>query len=303
MKKIALIQQGNAYAPELWAYKQFLEKNGFFVKLFKTGNNHDLSAFDVEWHFMGIDRTPKKKGRIKIHEYVSLSVPPGAKWKDWMKKQINVKPDVRIFGRQFVQEKLGFSDGLPSFFRDAALADFFLDKKSNLPKEFDFVYSGSTHKSRKTSQLLEAFIKYLPKQKLLVIGIPPRNTPSRIIHASSIEFSGIIPYQKVPSYLQKARFAINYMPDIYPYNQQRALKLLEYCAVGLPVLTTSYYWVNQFEQKRGGRFFKLEPDLSNMNMHAIESFNYKNPNVTDLVWENVLQNCGIVKWLRGRFGY
>lgn len=299
MRKIAFIHPGSAYAPELWAYRQFLEKNGFFVQVFKSANENELSGFDVEWHIMGTDRTPRKKDRIKIHEYVSLSIPPYAKLKDRLKKQINTLPDIRVFGSQFIQKRFWFKDNLPSFYRDAAVAEFFFGNKSIARNQYDFVYSGSTHKSRKIVQFLDAFIKYLPGRNLLIIGTVPPNLPKRILHTPSIVFSGPLPYQQVPAYLLKARYAINFIPDVYPFNQQRPLKMLEYCAVGLPVITTSYNWVNQFEQDRNARFFKLKPDLRNLDMRQIESFDYHTPDVADLVWENILQKSGIVNWLEG----
>jgi hypothetical protein len=298
MKKIAFIHVGGAYAPELKAYSNYLTNNGFYVDIFKTYDKNALKDFDVEWHIMGVDYHKKNNNRIKIHEYSSLSIPPFAKCKDWAKKQINTKPDLRIFGSPFIQTNLGFNDQLPFLFRkEAAVASIFFNVKNNVPKDFDFVYSGSTHKSRKILFLLKKFTELLPENNLLIIGVPPVNLPNNLAKNPLIKFTGKIPYEQVPQRLIRAHYAINFMPDIYPFNQQRALKLMEYCAVGLPVLTSSYLWVNNFEKKMNGSFFKLKHDLSNLQLPLIKSHNFKIPDVSNLTWGNVLQKSGIVNWL------
>ncbi len=287
MKKIALIHSGPAYAPEIGVYKRFLEKEGYFVQVFKEACESDLKLFDIEWHFMGMDTSQLKTDRLKIHEYVSLSIPPFPKWKDRIKKVFNSKPDLRIFGNEFVEKALGFKDSVPVRFRDAGISPDFLQKHKNIIPEFDFVYSGSTDTTRKIEYLLSFFADNMSNNKLLVIGTPPHSLSNHILHHPAITFTGKIPYEEVPYWLPKAHYGINYIPDVYPYNQQRPLKLLEYCAVGLPVITTKYAWVNQFEREWKARFFKLESNLSNFQLDLIQGFDFKKPDVSDLTWEKL----------------
>lgn len=294
MKKIALIHKGSAFAPEIGVYKRILEKEGYFVAVFKEPRETDLNLFDIEWHFMGTDTTQRKPDRVKIHEYVSLSVPPFPKWKDRIKKVFNSTPDLRIFGSNFIEKELGFNDNVPARFRDAGVSPDFFQKTKNIIPEFDFVYSGSTDKTRNIGHLLSHFVENMPDKSFLVIGTPPPSLSKRILHHPAITFTGRIIYEEVPSWLQRARFGINFIPDIYPYNQQRPLKLLEYCAVGMPIITTEYAWVNQFEQERDARFFKLAPDSSNFKIDLIQGFNYKPPDVSDLTWEKQIYQSGIL---------
>ena len=80
--KIAIIQKGQAYASTKWAYKSFFEARGFQVDIFPEYNAAQLAPYQVEWHFLGTDTAPRVNGRLKIHEYPSLSIPPFARWKN-----------------------------------------------------------------------------------------------------------------------------------------------------------------------------------------------------------------------------
>lgn len=298
MKKIALIHPGLAYAPEIGIYKHFLKQEGYFVETFNVAMESELTGFDVEWHFMGIDFKSRRSERLKIHEYVSLSIPPFSKMKDQLKKFINSKPDLRIFGSKFIESQLGFKDAIPRCYRDAGVSpDFFQKPQKNKP-EFDFVYAGSTDKSRNIEHLLTFFVENMQNNRLLVIGVPPKSVSKRVLQHPAITFTGKVPYETVPDYLQKARFGINYIPDKYPYNQQRPLKLLEYCAAGLPVLTTEYAWVKQFEKEANANFFKLAPDLGNLKMNNVEGFEFRIPDVTHLTWNEVISQSGLLTFLK-----
>lgn len=298
MKKIALIHKGAAYAPEIGVYKRLLEKEGFFVQVFKDVAESDLIPFDVEWHFMGMDMTRRHIGRFKIHEYVSLSVPPFSKWKDQLKKVFNTIPDLRIFGNEFIEKEFGFDDNVPVRFRDAGVCPIFFQKQKNIDKIFDFVYCGSTDNSRKIEHLLSYFVDNMPDNSLLIIGTPPKGLPNRIIRHPAITFTDRINYEDVPSWLRKARFGINYVPNIYPYNQQRPLKLLEYCAVGLPVITTEYAWVVKFEDEKKAKFFTLNPEFGNFKLSLVENFSYSIPDVSDFTWNNIIAQSGIIPYLK-----
>ena len=47
---------------------------------------------------------------------------------------------------------------------------------------------------------------------------------------------------------------LNLVPDQLPYTRQTSTKLLEYCAAELPVVSTDYTWVREFERQHGARF-------------------------------------------------
>ncbi|MCI5056769.1 MAG: glycosyltransferase [Flavobacteriales bacterium] len=294
--KLALIQTGSAFLPELKVYQKFFETEGFTTEIFRSQPKQKvLQDFDIEWHFMGLDVSPKQTSRLKVHEYISCSIPPFAKWKDRIKSWVNVTPDLRVFQNVKVKEHLfGSSMDTDFLYRTVGIDTSFFNQYTG-NKEFDFVYLGSTDASRKLEVLFRQLNRELPSASVLVIGRPPNSLHQ---FSDQVSFTGKVPYEKVAEHLAKAKYAINWIPNIRPYNFQISTKLLEYCAQSMPIISTAYPWADQFFEARHGRFYPLLPDASNLNWAAITSFPYKTPDVRDLEWSNVLRNSEILAFLK-----
>lgn len=296
-KKIALFHAGNAYLPEIEIYQDFLQPHGFQIDVFTSKQKIALEDYDIEWHLMGIDLQPKVPGRLKIHEYISLSLPSFSKWKDRFKENFNTKPDLRIFHNERVKKELVFNDGIPFLFRDAGIGAHFFDAIEIKTPIYDFVYLGAMNATRQMHHLFHHYLKNFKSQTLLVIG----DAPSSLLQAfqtPQIHFIGKIPYIKIPHYLRQARYGLNYIPVRRPYYLQPSLKLLEYCAVNLKIITTDYEWVNHFEHQKSARFFKINPNWQNFTWEAIHNFDFKTPDVRDLSWNNILQHSKILTFLQ-----
>ena len=97
--------------------------------------------------------------------------------------------------------------------------------------------------------------------------------------------------------MAKARYGLNIMPDVAPFNIQTATKVLEYSAVGLPIVTTDYKWINDFEENKKCRFFKLNNDLSNLSLEALEQFSFVTPDIKELSWDNIIRESKIFSFL------
>jgi len=247
-----------------------------------------LRDADVEWHFLGFDLSRRRSGRLKVHEYASLSVPPLPKIKDALKSVLNVKPHIRI-----LQPALGMrfgDDGVPTIAKIYGISGNFFQWPASTP-EFDFVYSGAMDSARQLNGYLTHWVQHFPEGSLLMIGEPPSDLFQRFKQCSNIHFTGRIAYEEVPDFLCRARYGLNLIPNRYPYHLQDSIKLLEYCAVGLKIISTDYAWANAFETSRQARFLKLRPDLSNFNPASIENFDFSTPNVSDLLWEKVILNA------------
>lgn len=114
--------------------------------------------------------------------------------------------------------------------------------------DFVLVYSGRINQEKGVSELIDAMLslKYQPKVKLMIIGgsfFGNTNNEDKFIlsvkdKAKSIEkqivFTGFIPYDKMPDYLQLADVAI--IPSIW--NDPFPTTELEAQAMGLPIITT-----------------------------------------------------------------
>ena len=294
--RIAFITQSKAHLPELYAYRQYFESKGIEVFIFpQTPAFKALEGYSVEWHIMGIDRLPKHPQRIKIHEYTSLSTPPFAPLKNKLKRLYNVQADIRIFQNEWLADEINLFNR-KWIYREMGVADLFFTQHS-VKKEYDFVYTGSLENNRKLPALVSSFLNNFPAHyTFLLIG----NIPAwlRKLDTPRLKLVDSIPYWEVPKWLHKAEYGINYIVDQYPFNQQTSTKLIEYCAAGLKIISTSYHWLDSFEKEHGGHFFRIKEDGRNFNPENLKAFQFITPEVPDLSWDSIFSSSDFQKLLK-----
>ncbi len=299
MKKIVFGRRPQVYLPEISAYINYINTNldGWSGYDSQEIDDYNPLDFDVVWRFMGFD--VRRKGHKVIHEYNSLSTGLFAYSKNSIKKLVNVRPAARVFLNRAVRSQFSFKDDVPYVLRDMGIDKSFFLNASEAKKEYDFVYAGSLKdRGRVIVNALEQFKSHCRDAKLLVIGNVPDTIYNHFGGLQNITFTGRVPYSEVPTLACKACYGLNLMPDIYPLNSQTATKVIEYCALGLPVVSSDYKWVRRFESSRQGRFFFLNKDLSNLNVRDIQKFEFCVPNVKDLEWNNLIQASGIFNLLK-----
>ena len=248
---IAFIHPHIAFLPEIDAYQNFFST--FSIKTIVAGPKEikNINA-DVEWHFMGTDFSKKRKA-VKIHEYASASTSPFGKGKNIVKKILNTVPDYRLFLNKYVEEQFAFKDEIPHGYRDMGIHRSFLNPLENVKKEFDFIYVGSMNKERKTEKLLKCFTNgNLKEHSLLILSNNYEEIKNKLKPYQNIFFAGPVKYEEVKNYIEKSRFALNFILDEEPFNQQTSTKFLEYAALKIPVISTSYAWIKNFQKKYGG---------------------------------------------------
>lgn len=291
MKIIAIRKNPNVYLPEINAYKEYFTEFRFLE--YYDEKEIENESIDLIWKFMGIDT--QRRNVPTIHEYVSLSVGHFASLKDNIKKLINSQPNFRIFLNQEIRDHYSFHDGISYCYRDMGIDDNFFIKSINR-KEYDFVYIGSMEQNRNIKKMLN-FFKRKQHMTILMIGQPPNELFNNYKMYKNIIFTGRVKYSDVPAIATKAEYAMNYMPDVYPFNIQTSTKLLEYAAMGLKIVTTEYYWANKFETERNAKFFHINEDCSNLSLEQLRDFDFGSCNVQDLRWKNILEHSGIKKHL------
>ncbi|MFB5088606.1 glycosyltransferase [Psychrobacillus sp. PGGUH221] len=294
--KIAFVNDGKSYLPEVRAYVDFLNKqNGFSAIEVKKHQKELIKDCDIIWRFMGLDFKKNNTNQFHIHEYVSLSVGNFAKQKDFFKRYLNSKPSGRVFLNEKLLKKMNFNDNIPSLKRDMGISEGFYTIKQK--KEYDFVYLGDISQTRNIGSLLNYFKTINKGQSILLIGSVNEEIYKEFNNADNIVFTGKVNYEEVPNLASKAVYGINYVPNIFPFNIQTSTKLLEYCALGMKIITTDYKWVNEFENNRGGKFLKIDEDLKNLTKKRIEEFEFKTPNVDDLKWDSIFNQIGLVNFI------
>jgi len=285
MINIYLINEGKSYLPEVGAYKTYFA-SGDRIRIFDSQEHDFTNNYDLIWRFMGLStvktRTPE------IHEYVSLSTGRFPRYKDKIKKAINIQPIFRIFQNDYIMKKMNFCDGVKYIYRPMGVDEEFYNIRED--KKFDFVYMGSISKSRKTENILQLFKEKLKNHSILIIGSIHRDLISKYKNAINISFTGRVPHKSVPQLASSAQYGINYIPLAYPYQFQASTKFLEYLALNLKVITTSSEWTNDFQSTNGGRYFFINENLDNFNFKDINAYNYLTPSMEQFKWTKVIRD-------------
>ncbi len=108
------------------------------------------------------------------------------------------------------------------------------------------VYSGSMHPSRHLNRLLEAFKiaqRAEPSLRFVMVGDSAASGLDKYSRDIGVQdktiFTGLVPYEDVPSYLSSCDIGISYVPMARPYYAQPPLKTLESLACSLPTIATN----------------------------------------------------------------
>jgi glycosyltransferase involved in cell wall biosynthesis len=294
--KIAFIHNHQAFLPELTAYQRFFQLRNIQTCIAKPGEE-EISGADVLWYFMGF-HTKSNRSKLIIHEYASASVPPYRKIKDFLKKKLLPRPHFRLFLNEYVRLQINIHDEVPFGYRDMGISNEFFQPRQNSKKEFDFIYAGNLSSGRKLAELLTVFDQgALKNQSIILLGKDVDGLSKTFDHCKNIFFRNAVPWEEVPGWLEKANFAVNYIPDEEPFNAQTPTKFLEYAAMQMPIISTNYFWISEFQERYGGNYFLLKQDLSNMTWERINGFRFEFPNLESWRWEERIKDSGVLEFL------
>jgi len=285
--KIGITINSKSYTPEAYAYEKHLRKKNIDIQLSDELDPNN----DINLYFLGI-KTKKTEGKcIEIHEYHSLSTPPFAKFKDLIKKNINCKPNARIFLNSAVHERINFSDNISYLHRDMGVDLNFFQTPNENPL-FDIVYCGSI--SGRTGLLAE--IQRLAKNgfKICVIGNINTEFKKELSKYKNIHFTGKLKRNEIPEIYKNSYAGLNFTPDKYPFNIQTSTKTIEYLASGLQCISNNYFWIKKISSERNFEYL-LNTKLSKPDdLYAQKKISV---NVRDLEWNHMLETIGFYNFL------
>lgn len=251
---IHFVRGAASYLPELDAYREHVATFGWGSAMHERAATVPADAAVVWWICGRVDAAHARRlaRSFHVHEYASASVPPLAALKDRIKRWTHPRPHHRVFQGEWVRNRMGFDDGVPFSLRDMGVPRAFFDAQAAGEPEFDLVYLGET---RRLEGFLPALAGLLDAHlSLLVVGSVAPRLYDALSRFANVVCTGRVPQAAVPAQLLRARAGLNLMPMQLPFTGQTSTKVLEYLAVGLPVVSSDYEWVRQLARQHAGRF-------------------------------------------------
>ena len=245
VKTVHFVHTGTAYMPELAAYEAHLSQLGHRSQRHSDPATVPVDA-DIVWWICGrvsAHHSHRLRRSLQVHEYASASVGCLPGLKDRLKRWQHPRPDHRVFLSEWVRERMGFDDGVPDSLRDMGVPAAFLEARPPDAPDHDLVYLGEMSRLRGFLPVLQAISQ--AGLKLLLIGQVPADLEGVLRLTPGVRCTGRIPQSEVPTQLLRARAGLNLMPDRLPLSMQTSTKVLEYLAVGLPVLSNDYPWARR----------------------------------------------------------
>ena len=259
---VHFVHGARSYLPELAAYQAHIEHLGHAVQMHTQAHTVPDDARAVWWICGRVpsDQARRLKGAVQVHEYASASVAPLAWLKDRIKQWQHPVPGFRVFQSEWVRQRTGFGDNAPDAvpyaLRDMGVPDAFLTAQALQPPEFDLVYLGEMSRLLHFVPLLHTLGQ--ARLSLLLVGDVPPALQERLATLGHIHSTGCVPQDQVPAQLLRARAGLNLMPDVLPLSEQTSTKMLEYLALGLPVISNPYAWAQRTALAHAGRMQLLD---------------------------------------------
>ncbi len=291
MNKLFILHPGKANYPEISAYMNYFsdrfEVHEGGIEEYKKIEGKDRC---ILWCIMGFYPNLPSAGFV-IHDYRSLSVGKAAKIKDKLKKYLLKKPNLRIFQNVEIENEMGFKDrvkkillpmGVPSFVYDIEAG------KSNVSGRF--CYIGEMSYERNFDKMLDAYIEFYDGEgELLLIGSPEESLYEKYSDTKGIVFLGRKPQKDTLEIVKNCDYAISFVPYHFPYYLQAPTKLLEYMALGVPVLCN-----DSMSNTRELNRFNYPANV--VGKYIFDSGNIEDKNTQPVLgndWDNVIEKSGI----------
>ncbi len=284
---IGILSNKKSYLPEIIAYRNyFIKKN---IKVIISENELSLKNCDIIIMFCGFFLRKKLKNKFYIHDYSSLSTPPFCDIKDFIKKNFNFKPDLRIFNSKFIKKHMNYNDKVPHIIRSQGVLKNFFQKR--LKKfNYDFLYTGSIETRKGLDKI---FFKYLKLGfSILVIGNVSDDYKMKFSNFSKIKFLGPKKYVHMHKYYKMCKYGLNYIPDEFPYNAQYSTKFLEYSASKLNIVSNKTVFMKEISKK-----YKIKNvyDEDINSAHDLKNAKFQHLKLHNYEWGEVIKKSGILK--------
>ena len=296
-RHVHFVHSGRAYLPELAAYSCHLHSLGHRSTVHEDAAQVPADA-DIVWWICGrvsSAQMHRLRHSVHVHEYASASVGRWPALKDRTKRWTTPKPHWRVFLNDWVRERLGFADGVPDGLRDMGVPPEFLHAQPGAAPDHDLVYLGEMGRLREMLPVLRAIDQ--AGLRLLLVGEASASLQRALGGLRGVHCTGRMAQSEVPAQLLRARAGLNLMPDRLPLTMQTSTKVLEYLAVGLPVLSNDYAWARSAAARHPGRIALIDqPEQSagwRQALQALPARQTERQHLQALTWPQVLADLPI----------
>lgn len=294
MIRVGIAMPQKFYGSDIYALVQhFADDSEVRYVLAEDPGDLDASDVDVVHQMMGYDPPWRRYPRPRIHDYASLSTPPLAPLKDWVKRSAQPRPVLRSFLSPYVRDRLSFAGDTPWVLRDMGVPESFYREQEvadGTQRTYDVGYAGSLTVSRGIGDALRQLAE--SGFRLLLVGEPDTAIRDSLAEFNHVTFAGRLAQEAVPEALETCRYGFNFVPDHRPYNQQTATKVLEYSALGLHVITNDYPWVRRFQEMHGAVFAVLDPQRA-LTPELVDNLPLRRANPEPFRWKTVIEGSGL----------
>jgi glycosyltransferase involved in cell wall biosynthesis len=291
--KIGLIKNNKSFSPEIEGYLDFFKSISQVQTVVYSDFKKADENSDIVFIFFGFIPFWVKHKSLVIAEYASLSVGRFSLLKNILKRLLNIRGEYYIFLNEDVRKNLFFSSRVPHSLRGMGFVEGNYEQSSNVKKEYDFVYCGSVDRSG----VIEAILKIESLGfRIAVVGNSEEVGEVLCNMSKNICCFGKTSLKRSYEIMASARYGLNFTPDIFPYNIQDSTKVIEYCALGLDVVTNRYKWVDEFEERIGAKFLSFEALDS---YESVSNFNFQRGDIKNYSWDKVIPKTELMCFIGG----
>ncbi|MFA0079696.1 hypothetical protein AB4427_16425 [Vibrio artabrorum] len=289
--KLGLISSPYAFYPENTAYKNYLNSSGIFHVTEYDSIEAAGDESDIIIYHCGFLPFWKKLKCPVIMEYHSLSTTRFPKIKNVLKRIINKKGVGYIFLNQTVRDGYYFNNLHCDDYIFRGMGFNKKDTKTSNNYDYDIIYMGTTKRDGVVDSIKKiAILGY----SVIIVGCSKEEIVA-LDHIDNITAVGRVSNDEAIYYASKCQYGLNYTPDTYPLNIQDSTKVIEYCGLGLKVITNRYEWINEFEQATNSKFMSLDK-LLDKNCR-LEDFDFNSGSYEDYTWQSILKSSNLSEFI------
>jgi glycosyltransferase involved in cell wall biosynthesis len=294
--RILLPLTGKSFLPEVPAYVDAFSAAGHEVIVLGAQDDvRNAVRHDVVIRFGGLLRNISGLDAVEIHEYHNASTTRFPRSKNLAKSVLSTRPAGRVFVTDWVRRQFHFRHGAPHVVRTQGASEAFLAARDVTSHEFDIVFAGSLSGR---PGLHSALAKLGASGATIgVAGVGADMDVNQICSVPGVHYVGRLDSADVPKFISQGRFALNYCPNLYPWNQQVSTKVVEYLVAGRPIISNRYPWIEHHSRDHGYHYISLD---------SISTFDALDPGETAVLslsharqhlWPEVLRSSGLVEFV------